>query len=465
MANLVFPTVAPFAEVERLGEEIESLIETHQSEINSLQHIIAQKENARNATESNLTLIGKYVDTLEERLATFAITRRDIELREQKCKEAEERAMLAQEERDNLVAKSEELEAEQNEIKILLEELAQERTNLRQENIRLQKERETLQQGAQRSRETLASLENNMKRLDQETAKYKSRALELEQELNSTKAAMNDIQGGVQGARDENQRLNKQLEGLRALNKELQDQIDEKAKELQSVKEQFEAKSSELRKNEEVLETTRSELRQSQEKIKDITAKLLEREKELKMKADDLPKLQSPSNEEEETLTTQGTLSLDKSTSASSTEIPVNGTVDRPEQNRTIPRPPVMNTQAGPGTRAPVPTGKANQTKNGIQPAKQRKVPFRSIRKVFAKVTGVHGAFSRPSEKGAPTKGAPPKPIKPLNNAAQKPVQDKTDGKKIPPPQRRQEPFVAQRPPSVRVVGTPSEGGKLPPQK
>jgi hypothetical protein len=56
-----------FIEVSRLNSEIESLIETHQDELNSLQQSIAQKQSAINATESNLTVIGKYVDKLEER--------------------------------------------------------------------------------------------------------------------------------------------------------------------------------------------------------------------------------------------------------------------------------------------------------------------------------------------------------------------------------------------------------------
>jgi hypothetical protein len=52
-----------------LRQEIESLIDTHQDEIGSLQNAISTKSSTIQQKESNLTVIGTYVDKLEERLA------------------------------------------------------------------------------------------------------------------------------------------------------------------------------------------------------------------------------------------------------------------------------------------------------------------------------------------------------------------------------------------------------------
>jgi chromosome segregation ATPase len=170
-----------------LAAEVESLVEMHQNEINLLHRSIAEARNAANASESNLTAIGQYVDTLEQRLASFAIIRRDVELREQKCKEIEEQTLQLEQERDNLRTKIEEFEVEQSDLKALFEDLVEEQTNLRSEKAELIKERDSLLQGAQRSREALASLEINMKRRDEEIEEWRSKALEFENELNSTK--------------------------------------------------------------------------------------------------------------------------------------------------------------------------------------------------------------------------------------------------------------------------------------
>ena len=171
----------------RLAAEIESLVDMHQDEIGALQRSIASAQFAANVSESNLTAIGQYVDTLEQRLASFAIIRRDVETRELKCKEAEEQALQLEEERDNLQTKIEEFEVEQSDLKALFEELVEEQTSLRTENAELEKERDSLLQGAQRSREALASLEVNMKRRDGEIEEWKTKAVEFEKELNSTK--------------------------------------------------------------------------------------------------------------------------------------------------------------------------------------------------------------------------------------------------------------------------------------
>jgi len=148
-----------------------------------LQHAIIEKQTAINETESNLTVIGSYVDKLEERLATFAITRRDIELREQKCKEIEERAVQAELERDAMRKQADDFAAEHEELRKLLDELVQERTALRDEKDSLIAERDKLIDGERSLREAVASLGDDVVELDSAAQEWKARVIQLELEL------------------------------------------------------------------------------------------------------------------------------------------------------------------------------------------------------------------------------------------------------------------------------------------
>ena len=55
-------------------------------------------------------MIGTYVDKLEERLADFAVARRDIEQREQQCQKAEKKAEEAEHEKEKLLKRIGELD-------------------------------------------------------------------------------------------------------------------------------------------------------------------------------------------------------------------------------------------------------------------------------------------------------------------------------------------------------------------
>ena len=170
-------------EIHHLNEEIQSLLSTHQSEIGMLQQAILEKQTAINETESNLTIIGSYVDKLEERLATFAITRRDIDVREQRCKEIEERVVQAERERDEMKQKAEEFAAEHEDLKTLLDELVKERTMLRDEKEALIAERDKLLAGENALREAVTSLEQDVAELDGVAQEWRSKVVELELEL------------------------------------------------------------------------------------------------------------------------------------------------------------------------------------------------------------------------------------------------------------------------------------------
>lgn len=113
------------------------LIRTHQDELIMLQQTISSKQRTLTESESNLTAIGTYVDKLEDRLTSFAVTRRDMEQRERKCKEIEEAAAVIEAEKKDLEAKVETYSKEEAEVKQLLEELVTERSKLQKDNRKL----------------------------------------------------------------------------------------------------------------------------------------------------------------------------------------------------------------------------------------------------------------------------------------------------------------------------------------
>lgn len=171
-------------EIKRLTSEMNGVIQTHQEEVLALQRTISSKQNAISETESNLTAIGTYVDKLEERLTSFAITRRDMEERERICKGIEEAAINAENGKKILEEKVEEFTKEQEELKKLLEELAAERTSLQKENRKLYTEREFRMDEQEQLQGKHDSLVNETNVLSEQLfewrSKYESLAPELE---------------------------------------------------------------------------------------------------------------------------------------------------------------------------------------------------------------------------------------------------------------------------------------------
>jgi peptidoglycan hydrolase CwlO-like protein len=417
----------------RLVAEVESLVAMHQDEINLLQRSIADAQNAANSSESNLTAIGQYVDTLEQRLASFAIIRRDVELREQKCKEIEEQTLQLEQERDNLRTKIEEFEVEQSDLKALFEDLVDEQTNLRAEKAELIKERDSLLQGAQRSREALASLEVNMKRRDEETDEWRSKALEFENELNATKGETAEIQKGVQDVEASKGELQKQVDSMQTFSKELQSQLDAKTAEISALKEQLEAKAFELLEKQQQLVNRAAELR-------NITAKLELREEELKKQGAELSMLQTLLKQKAEQ---QPSLIPQQSVNTNTSKAQVLG-------GEKVGNSSVLNATANQNTTSLLLPLRSNFPANGKPPpapanftVKTRKIPFRQVRKFFAKTTGVHGAFTRQSKKDPP-------------EGHRQPNLPNSDQQRPPPPSRRDPPKV---PPRIQDLnkGAPSK--------
>lgn len=104
-------------------EELEQLRIDHDEECDEFDARWEEAEKEWNQTKEELYLIGSYVDQLEDRLATFAIAKKEIELREKQCAELE--------------AEAKAWKLEVDETKPLLEDLVKERaeTNVKMEGL------------------------------------------------------------------------------------------------------------------------------------------------------------------------------------------------------------------------------------------------------------------------------------------------------------------------------------------
>jgi len=222
-------------DADRLKSDMNSLIQTHQDELIMLQQTISTKQKTISESESNLTAIGTYVDKLEDRLTSFAITRRDMEAREKRCKEIEEAAIQTESEKKELEAKLETYSKEQEELKKLLEELVNERANLQKDNRKLATDSEFRIAEQEQLQAKCTSLECEVKNLTESLDQLRSRSgilvsdLEAVEQENSalkekveqsitTNAELGDVQSQnarlleeLQSLRDENQRLEEDL--------------------------------------------------------------------------------------------------------------------------------------------------------------------------------------------------------------------------------------------------------------
>ncbi|KAL3766429.1 hypothetical protein ACHAWU_007464 [Discostella pseudostelligera] len=121
---------ARMREVE-LMDEMEGMVEDHRMEREEWESQLVNLTKEQNKTKEELELIGLYVDQLEDRLANFAIARRELEVREQECerleKVAKEEADIGEEYKRQL----DDLTKEKEEMKALLEELVTERAETR----------------------------------------------------------------------------------------------------------------------------------------------------------------------------------------------------------------------------------------------------------------------------------------------------------------------------------------------
>ncbi len=114
-----------------LMEEMEGMLEDHRLQGEEWESQLMSLTKEQNKTKEELELIGLYVDQLEDRLANFAIARRELDVREQ---ESERLEKLAKEETESRLEYKRQLDVltkEKDEMKALLEELITERADMR----------------------------------------------------------------------------------------------------------------------------------------------------------------------------------------------------------------------------------------------------------------------------------------------------------------------------------------------
>ncbi|KAL3785968.1 hypothetical protein HJC23_005677 [Cyclotella cryptica] len=126
------PKLEKALEGERMvREELEQLTLKYQEEREEWKQRFEEGEAEWNQTKEELFLIGTYVDQLEDRLANFAIAKKEIEAREKRCQELEADAQKHIEEAESWKSQVEALTREQGETKPLLEDLVKERAETR----------------------------------------------------------------------------------------------------------------------------------------------------------------------------------------------------------------------------------------------------------------------------------------------------------------------------------------------
>jgi chromosome segregation ATPase len=208
-------------DVDMLHKEIDTLICTHQEELKMLQQTLSSKQKTIHESESNMTAIGTYVDKLEERLTSFAMTRRDIEARERKCKEIEEAAVASESEKKDLEVKVDKYSKEQEELKKLLEELALERTSLQKNNRKLATDSEFRIAEQEQLQTKCSSLECEVKELSEALNDLRSQYNILTPALEAAEQSNLELQGSVENAVE----LENQLGKVQSENTDLQEEL------------------------------------------------------------------------------------------------------------------------------------------------------------------------------------------------------------------------------------------------
>jgi chromosome segregation ATPase len=424
-------------EVKRLRQEIESLISTHQDEIGSLQHAISSKQSTIQQKESNLTVIGTYVDKLEERLADFAVARRDIEVRERKCQELETAVVDAERERDAMRTRVESFEKEHDELRELLEEIVRERTKLRKEISQLEVQRARLEQEGKQMQDSVGTRDNEIQRLKENDAQWQVQTQQLNSELEQMQTYNEQIQVALRDAESSTTELRNDVEATLQARGELQgvlDQTEAAKNELQfklsSLEEAEAAKLDALEKAEAAqrelqiklssLEEAEAAKIELQIKLASLEAASLEKAKEAASleKAKEAASLENakaavPVANAPPPPPPRATMSATARTLASTEGLLPNATEKLPV-NESVRAPSTATAKAAPEPIIPVQKGNAttlynftaNSTKQSIPDPKEaaatkkgsdkgKKVPLRKVRKLFSKATGIHGIFSR----------------------------------------------------------------------
>ncbi len=192
----------------------------------ALDEQILEKEDMINETDSKMSMISVYVDQLEERLASFAVARRDITLREEVCKEIEEREIQKSKDCAIMEKKMKEALSSRDELKGLADSMSQERTKLQKEKDELVLERDSLLDEEKSLRQELRVLNDNFLRYEAEVKDTKNALDKAQASIAQKDESINQLK---ELNKESSLKLEKQLESLEesaVLSSSLQEEVE-----------------------------------------------------------------------------------------------------------------------------------------------------------------------------------------------------------------------------------------------
>lgn len=229
-------------ESSRLQNEISSIIASHKSEIERLNKKIQKKDDTIVILESNLTSITQYVSKLEERLADFMVTRRDLDQQNENYALSTKLLVEMQQERESDIIKIQELEQEREEIKRLLDLLAKERVQLIKQNNLTVDENNAMKANENGLRSALSKLKVEAKELKDQNSMLNEQCTKLEIRISAAGLVNENLQKGYNNATAEVARLRVQVDSLLKERSLLQERLSEAEK----SKMQFHQKISDM---------------------------------------------------------------------------------------------------------------------------------------------------------------------------------------------------------------------------
>lgn len=201
-------------EVERLHNEISSLIASHKTEIENLRKKLQKKDEKIVKLESNLTSITMYVNKLEERLGDFTVTRRDLDQQNENNELSKKHLIQMQQERDLHLSKMHEMEKEREEIKRLLDLVATERVQLIKQNNQTAMELNSLKASERALRNTCSKLNVESKELQAQNGRLNEHFKKFEVHVNAAELLNGNLQKGYNNATVEMALLRTQIASL-----------------------------------------------------------------------------------------------------------------------------------------------------------------------------------------------------------------------------------------------------------
>eukprot|EP00979_Chaetoceros_neogracilis_P017984 scaffold10546_cov266-Chaetoceros_neogracile.AAC.22 len=240
--------------IKKLYRTIEFLKGNHTEEIATLDEELSLKDNHINETDSRMAMISVYVDQLEERLASFAIARRDIILREEKCDVLVNKTIAVEDELSQLISESEEIKAERSALQSEKETLVNDNEELRIESRAL--------------REELHLVNDNISRLEIEADMTTQQLEEASASIASKEKVLDEFQAQDKESTlklaEQEEMIGKTVDVTMALQKELRNVHRESEETISMLEEKIE----DGRKEKQGADATIAELKQRVEEFK-----------------------------------------------------------------------------------------------------------------------------------------------------------------------------------------------------